>query len=420
MKKLLFVVSYIVLMLAVICLFFRTTPKQIESISKNITYKQLNKIKTNESDIFAIKKDLESLNKNQQNTISLLSGKVSISKKYLENKLLSTDEFIKRLDLLETKYERKINYVIGTISFLGVLIALFSFAGFKKYFNVHSQLTETMNLFDIMQKSIYEKEAELHAKFDEIIGKKKEEYTTLDKANFLDYEHKLYFAQAYLPITRKIQNYKESLLELGEYWLEQEEYGRAVLRFKEIENLQDKLDSKKNFLFRILMSLGKKNIFQERILGSKTAKYFNLYGYACNACAEELADGKDKDELLEKAINYYRKSIETNKNYASPYYNLGRLYSFNLKKYETALKEYEKVFDKNPDLSRETYRNMTCSLIKQEKPTDVLIKTLDKIPDNDPYWQDVIDDEFINPKIKTTPELRSFILKKFPAAKNIT
>lgn len=362
----------------------------------------------------------------KEETRMIVKGMVDSALKEFENinlkGRLSFQKDIEKLDATYREHLRDfINLIILIITLLGTILAIFSFFGVKKYLSIHTQLTETKNLFDIMENSISEKEKELHSKFDEIIGKKRKEYTSIDKANFLDYEHKLYFAQAYLPLNRKTQDYKLTLLILGEYWLEQKQAGRALLRFQEIERLQNDLDSKKNYVFRILISLGQKTIFQERILGKKTAKYFNLYGCAYVDCAKECKDNKEKEEeFLSKAIDHYKKAIEIDKNYASPYYNLGRVYGYHMRKEKEALEWYKQAFGKIPDLAKETYRNMACSLIRDDAPLQDIIKTLDNIPEGDPYWQEVIDDEFINPKIKATRELSSFILKKFPLAKNLT
>ncbi|MFA6321450.1 MAG: hypothetical protein WCY36_06305 [Candidatus Omnitrophota bacterium] len=350
---------------------------------------------------------------------------------YLIDKTLAQDDYLDRMDKIDNKYKTELDRLWGLIRNVGVVVgilaglaaivsfigAFISITGIKKYFTVQNQLTQTINLFNIMDKGIHEKEKEINLKYDEIIGKKKD-YSSLDKANFLDYEHKLYFASVYLPITKNIEDYKKSLFLLGEYWLERGKCGRALLRFRELERIHNELNTHDNIVMKAIRAITKDDSI--KIQGVRAGSFYNLYGYAYNACAEQEKNNKTKEELLQETLTNYKKAININPSYSSPYYNIGRFYSVNLKKDREGLKWYGQVFGKEPDLSKETYCNITCCLIRLDEPVSVLIKNLDNIADNDPYWQTIIDDEVINPKIKTTPELRSFILKKFPEAKNIT
>lgn len=348
-----------------------------------------------------------------ENEVSIQRGyeqKLSEFKEYAEQQIKLARNEVDRIC-------RTVQMAGITIAIVAGLAAILTFMGARRYLGIHRRLTETMDLYNIMEKSIEEKEKELHEKFGEIIGKRKKEYTSLDIANFLDYEHRLYFAQVYLPVTRDVMKFKRSLYILGTYWLELENFGRALLRFREVERIQDELDSKKNYLFRILKSISRKAVIEERILGKDTARFFNQYGYAYNALAEESKNAEEIVALLALAEEYYKRAISIDPNYASPYYNLARLYSYNKKEYELALEWNRKVFGKIPDLSPETHRNMACCLIKMGKPTEEIIKRLENIPAGNPYWQEVANDEFIAPKIKATPKLRDFIKQKYPDIK---
>jgi tetratricopeptide (TPR) repeat protein len=332
---------------------------------------------------------------------------------YLNNQILTQKEFIKRLDKIDKKYQDEGNRLWKILIFLGTLFSILTFFGGRKYLAINERLSETLNLYEIMEKGIDEKEKELRQRFSDEIGKKKDEYSSIDQANYLDYEHRLYFAHIYLPLTKKTKDYKESLYMLGQYWLEQGKCGRALLRFREIERIQRELDAKNNYLFRILMASGKNNIIEERILGKDTSRFFNSYGYALSACSEEPnVTEKFKAKLLEEATVYYKKAISVDQNYSSPHYNLGRLYGYSLRKDEEALVHYKEVFGKIPDISYKTYRNMVCSMIRLNKQVELIIKTLNKIPKGIPYWQEIVKDEFISEKIKTTPKLRSFIIQR--------
>lgn len=344
-----------------------------------------------------------------------VENEVSIQKGY-EQKLSEFKEYAEQqIKLARNEVDRicrTVQMAGITIAIVAGLAAILTFMGARRYLGIHRRLTETMDLYNIMEKSIDEKEKELHERLGEIVGKEKGKYTSIEQANFLDYEHKLYFVRLYLPITRNVMKHKKSLFVLGKYWLDQENFGRAFLRFEEIERLQEELDSKKNYLFRILKSINRKAVLEERILGKDTAKFFNLYGYTYSGLAEKSKDPKERENFLIQAEKHYKKAISIDPNYASPYYNLGRLYSYVQGKNELGLEWYKKVFGKTPDLSLQTYRNMACCMIRLMRRIEEIIEILKNIPDCNPYWQEIVDDEFIGPKIKATPKLRDFIKQK--------
>ena len=362
------------------------------------------------------------LNETSTKELSTVKEEVNIALKEIENRYLKDKlSFKEDITQLGTEYRQELkefkNLLFSIASFIVIALTLLSFFGFKKYFSIDYKINKTLDLFNIMEKEIREKEKELHERFEGTIGKEKKEYTILDEANFLDYEHKLYFAYLYLPIGRDEKKYKKSLFLLGSYWIDKKYYGRALLRFKEIERIQDELDDRKNYLFRLLKSFGRKTIIEERILGKNTGKFFNLYGIACHGCAEKSIDKDKRDPFVKLAETYYNKSISINPNHSSPHYNLGLLYSLVESDNEKGIEWYNKTIGKIPDKSLDTYRNIACCQVRLERPVKEIIKTLNNIPNCDDYWDEIVGDEVLKPKIKSNAKLAGFINEKCPRLK---
>jgi tetratricopeptide (TPR) repeat protein len=397
--------------------------QQANKTLSNITSNQIAAIKDT-------KLELDKFSAEQTKTNTELINKIENTQQiFLQNQTNLKNEFEKKVAEIEKNSERTLGTIDWLFKLFAILFALIGILGFRSFIdtisastNLKKYVDDVMKGYQQIREDIKERQFQLkeHAGFE--TRSPQNPLNQIENAEFLDYEHRLYFMLTNLPISQDLGLYKESLYKIGTYWWWREDFGRAILRFEEVEKIHRKMMNSEEGLLKQIATciagvLSKTNIspFKNNrdilILGNKSHYFYNFYGNACWSYAEKCTDQNEKNNFVCRAEAYYNTSKEIHPLFSKPYYNLGLLYVLEKKEPLKGLEFYQQALGKTPNLDSAIRRNMACALKRLNKPISEIITVLDPIKENDPYWNSIFTDEILK-VMAGTKEWDNFAKKK--------